>query len=437
MRRNGSVAAACALVAGCYTPHVTAPDASTALWRGESARGSPVRLPAQLDAPYLVKLALQRHPELVPLRARVDAARAAVSEAGQWENPELRVTELRLDEVVDEQTSIDVALRIRPERPGMIDSRVDRATHRVAARRARVAMAELSLAARVRRLHAAAILSAREAEVALREAKLRGEVRALVESRIRAGDATELDVALADLALAEVEDTARSLAADHAESVTDLRRLLSLPPDAALELGGPPGGVDTNAPKSYDAAAVIGEALRARPEADLRLARLAEAEVDRWRAEAERWPWLRFAQVGRALGPGEGTMAWGFAVGLELPVFTWNAGAVAARRADSVVRQRQHQATVTGIVRQVEGALKHRATMASRLEELRERLLPAAEAAEQAAAKAGRARALAPWRAVRLEISRLRAHRRHLAAERDLVAATIALDASLGRTGAP
>jgi len=88
---------------------------------------------------------------------------------------------------------------------------------------------------------------------------------------------------------------------------------------------------------------------------------------------------------------------------------------------------------VSRVARQVDEALTGVTKASARFREIRSRLLPAISAAQAAADRARSLAAPSPGLRLRLEISRLRAHRRALATEEELIEAQIRLRSVLGR----
>ncbi len=419
------------LTPGCYQAAVVAgPEAHVALWRTQAREQGERQAPLEaLDAASAVALALARNPELRALRAAVRAAEVAASAPGRFSDIELRVTDVRVDEIRAKDGAVDLALRAQPDRPGLPDSRADLARLDHASSRAGLAEAERDLAARVRQLHARVLLAREGRRVAEEDAELRKRGRALIARKVELAVATELDLALADLERAEVDDEAREAEVDASAAEARLREALDLSPTATLTLAGPPGGIADDVGPPGERGALIEQALRSRPELEVAAVGVASAGVAVWRARTARWPWFRFVQVGYRAGPKFGADSWGFAVGVDVPLFAWIGDDVSVAEAEVDRRRAVHAAGVATVARQVDSALERVAATRARLNAIVAELLPAAASATAAAERAADQGALDPLRVLRLEAARLRAGRRHLRARSDWIRARLRLEA--------
>ncbi len=247
--------------------------------------------------------------------------------------------------------------------------------------------------------------------------------------------ASQLDVALAELDRAEVADETAELAMRRDQALAELRKLTAVPAHIPIEPVGPPGGVEPGTePVTTDTRGRwIDEAHTGRAELRETAAALARSRADAYRARAERWPWLGYVQLSYEADDESGPLTWGFAMALDLPVFAWSGAKVNAQ--DAVTRRRrvEHRVTVTRIALEVEAAIDHAVRTRERLDNIRAALLPAAEEAARLAEQAETTQALDALRVVRLQVSRLRAQRRHLDALRGWVLARVRLDAAVGR----
>ena len=109
--------ASAALLSGCFAPMKgSAPDRAISLYheaqseRGalafrpeaRGARGRPQRAaPSTLAVDEAVRLAKENSARLAELSARVEAAKAAAEATDQYRNPQLRVSQINLDDIVD------------------------------------------------------------------------------------------------------------------------------------------------------------------------------------------------------------------------------------------------------------------------------------------------------------------------------------------------
>jgi len=431
------LAVALAMLAGCYSSQAVDVGAAVADWRASQASAPAPRAHdrSTWTADELVARALEANPDLLAWGARAEASAAAVDAAGEFADLEVRLTEGKLDQLEKGNPTFEIALRGRPPRPGTVDSQVDSARLRAEEVAAQRDAARRRLRSRVRRLHAEVTLASGELKVAQTEETLRARRRDLEQNRMEQQAASQLDVALAELDRAEVADEAAVLALRRDRALAELRGLLDLPAPAALEVVGPPGGVEPDAePVTAEARdRWVAEAHATRAELRETGAALARSRADAYRARARRWPWLGYVQLSYEANDKSGPLTWGFALALDVPLFAWTGAEVDAQDAATRRRRVEHRANITRIAREVEASLDRVARARERLDAVRGVLLPAAAEAGRLAEQAEATQALDALRAVRLQVSRLRARRRHLDALRGWVLARVSLDAAVGR----
>ncbi|MEZ4269307.1 MAG: TolC family protein [Myxococcota bacterium] len=411
------------------------------VWRAASVPqpAGPAAVAPGLDAQELVRRALEHDPALRALRAEVASIEAGVGLARERGELEVRLSQFRLDDVRERRAGVELAVRARPVRPREVPANIATARLEADAARAELREAEILLAGEIRRLHADLRIAEDEAAIAQDELALRDEERAIVASRLAAGAGTALDVALSQLSSAEL---AADAAAPVDASNPQLRRLrthLGLAPDAPMDLTGAPGGVDAPAAEAMVAEAMIAEALAQHPLVNRAEAQLAGAAVEAWRAPADAWPWFSFVQVDYDAVPQPNASSeskpyrFGFALGINIPLWQWSGASVRAARAQQVHRQLAFEATVFEVAAEVQVALAEVRVARERLATIESVLLPAAQVAADEARKARAQSALDPMRALQLQNARLKARRLHAAARRELAHALIGLDEVLGR----
>jgi outer membrane protein TolC len=417
------------------------PREAVDVWRRASAApdAPPPERRAGLDAAQLVALALERDPALQALRAEVAALDAGVATERARGGLELRLSQFRVDDVRADEAGVELALRARPERPREVPARVAAARLEVDAARAELREAELALVATVRRLHAELRLADEQAKVSEQEATLRDRERALSQARLDAGAGTSLDLALAAMARAELAAEAREPDADRVEAAQTLRQHIGLPASAPLELVGSPGGTDRFDAASLDPEALVAEALAQHPTLHYASALLAEASVERWRSRADPWPWLSFVQAEYDASPrppttsGPKPLKLGFALGVDIPLWSWTGASTRAARARELHRRLLFDASALRVASGVLAAADRVTSARARVVDIETLLLPAADAVEAEADKARAQGALDPLRALQIQTSRLRARRLAAEARHELALAIIALDEALAR----
>lgn len=297
----------------------------------------------------LIELALSRDANLAEKRgeARALDAEAEVSLAG---SPQLRVSNLRVDRLIDGPERLDLGLRIPFERPGTLDARADE--RRRDADRVRAEGDEVALETR----YAVRVAWARLAVAQAIEAVLRDDV-ALAEAevaRLEAGS-RQREVALQDLAGAERE---------RLDASTDLGRARSEVARAQAELARLTGCATSLATTALASLEVVPEvdeapeaaldrALAEHPRLAQRAAALRAAEARRYEAEASAWPWLAWAQVGYELDSDHDARAFAFSLGIDLPFLAWDGAALTQveteRRAIEEVTAREADAIAAAV----------------------------------------------------------------------------------------
>lgn len=229
------------------------------------------------------------------------------------------------------------------------------------------------------------------AELALAHARLRGAERAaalsgdllrFAETRLRAGDASEADVARAraEAVLAEIERERANR--DVALIRPRMETLLGLPavPRLEFQMGPPPTG-DVGTEKD-----LLQLALRSRP--DLQAARLA-IEGAAERADLAGLEFLALTAILDANQPkGPDPLEAGPGVDVAIPLFNWNQGGRARAAAELEKTSRHYAAVRARIELELRTSLLSYAKAREADEALRTRAKPAVDAAVTAARRA-------------------------------------------------
>lgn len=281
---------------------------------------------AAFAGPTLAELedrAVARAPSVQELMAAEEAATGRVLGARAIENPELR---FELDPLLAQGGPVPATrLRLRFDRPGERAARVDGA--QAQAQAARIASeAEADAVRRAVRLLVGRLpLCAERAALARERADALARVAALREGDREDGLATVFQTVDA---LAQASDAA--LEADRAEVTragleAALRALLGWEePELVLPALDPPSGPPPPLAEATERAAEHPEVLAS-------AAAIALADAAHRQAVAGAIPWFRFVQVGATWAPGGPSPDVG--VGVDLPLFAWNTGAIRAARA--------------------------------------------------------------------------------------------------------
>ncbi|WP_437947608.1 TolC family protein [Sorangium sp. So ce296] len=400
-------------LAGCYAPS-SAPgvERAVALYRQDRARGGahpaprggPALRPAAraaagaapgtLTVDQAVAMARDNSPRLAELTALADAAEAAAAAESHHENPELRVSQLRLDEVLAGEPRLAAGVRFRPARPGEIDAEVAAARAEEAAARAEAHAEVLAVEADIRWLFDDAILL--EAEIAAADAvvAVRRAIAANAKTRVQAAAATALDEAKAELSAIEAEQDSVDHRARLRAVRGELLERVGLDPAAPVRLVGDPlAAWPPPALPSEDA--LIETALRNRLEVAAAAAQIDAADAQAFIERRKRWPWFSFLELGYEFSPGtERGLGWTFEAGIELPIFNSNRSATLAAETATRAARSGLAAQVRLVAREVRARLREVEAAATLVTELRARALPVAERAATAARRALEDRAL-------------------------------------------
>ena len=110
--------------AGCYTAPALKTDRALSLWKDIGSRTEHATAPTPGTAAFsldtAITQAMKSNPELRRLRARIPLSEAKINLAGQWPNPEFRLSEVALDDLVEGEPTMEFALRFRMKAPGTI-----------------------------------------------------------------------------------------------------------------------------------------------------------------------------------------------------------------------------------------------------------------------------------------------------------------------------
>ncbi len=435
--RAALVLTAASTICGCYhatrvvpvelAMSVAAPEESAT--RTTSAIAAEPRSdepPLALTLDAALERAVATDPGIAGLRAKATAEAAHVDAADDFENPELRLTNLNFHDGSDRA---ELALRVRPPLPGTGQAKSEIARSDFERSSADAARARQVLATQVRMLFDLALLHPSAAALAADAAALESRELSLVERELARGVITRADVAERMLDVArtrrECDRTARRFAAAR----EDLSRLLDLPAATPVVLVGQspsPGDLE-----AIEEGALLERALRARPEIRGAAASIDAARAESWLARAEQWPWLSFVQAGYDFQP-SGAEAWEAGVALDVPLFSWRRDGVRAAEAEVLVVRHDFAAVVRENSREVHNSTLRARDAADDLKRFREGPAHAAAAARGAAESsraAGQVSETTHLEAVRRDIE---ARLTELELTEDYVTAVAELGAAVG-----
>ena len=377
-----------------------------------------------LDAREASAVALHLHPRLRALRAEIGVTRAQLVEAGLLPDPTIgwEAGNVVADFITDRKSTANsyiagFLLEWDVPRPGEIGSREREAAARIDEARAALLQGEWQLVGDV---HVACVrLAAAEAGVRLNaeQAGVAERTMAYFADARRLGEATALQARLAGVAQARILADQARLQVDVTEARQTLLALLGLPPTTpfALQDGD---RLLAPAPSDADAASLVLEAIRRRPDLVVLAAQHAQAEARLRLEEARRWPQL-------SIGSG---------IGIQLPIFTrFNAPAVATALRAREAARRRFEAAVHEVRREVNSAAAAFALTDVYVHRFEEQVIPAVDETLRLTRAAVLAGEFTAFDVLTTQTQALEAQTELLAARARRAEARVALDVASGR----
>jgi outer membrane protein TolC len=426
------------LLTACFHGQSYTPQRTVSTWRemrGPSAAAgtsapAPAPAPGQpLTAYQAYALAIAGSPELAAAEARVEVAEAGIQAARQLDNPQLRLTNFNVDDVVNNKPGMNIGLRVPIPRPGTIHAKVEGARLGAEGQRGLAEDTRRQLRARIFKLYARMAMLRADLEQHTRAGQLRGGQRDEIGARASASVATDLDVALAEVAHVQSLDQAARIEGEMTRVAAELQRILGATEPPTLQVD--PGELKLR-DLELDRDALTERAMGSRPELRMANTLVGQAQAEVYLARSEAYPWFDWAQVQYRAGPNANASSWGFGVAMTLPVFSLNRGAIKASRA--LVRQREFEerAQIAAVASEVGEAVERVEQTARRVKELETKLLPQIETATRAAGAALAAGALDPVTASTVATRMVEARRTHIAALLEHREAVIDLETAIG-----
>ncbi|WP_437527473.1 TolC family protein [Sorangium sp. So ce726] len=433
----------CAALSGCSSPpRPAASDRAIALYReGRASAGAPALRragpgagprassagPIAMTVEDAVAWARDHSAELSAQSARAEAAAAQVDAEDHLDNPELRLSNIELERIIEREPRLSAALRFPVTRPGEVDANVAEARVDEAKARADAREIEIALEADVRSLFDEVLLFDAEIEAADAVAKTRRSLATWMKGQLAAARTTAVDEAMTELTAVDAEQDGTDLRAQRSAALAALLSRMGLDPGAPVRLIGAPKSA-WPPPELPTEAEAVELALKRRPEIELAAAQGDAAEATLHAERAARWPWLSFVEVGYDFRPESVLgLGWTLGLGIELPVFDTHRAAVVAADAARKAEQRSLGAAVELVTREVRTSLAEAQATRALVTELRRRMTPAAERAGAEAQRAIEGRNVDVGRAlevderrVRLELRLLRFVRRYWTAVGEL-----------------
>jgi len=389
---------------GCYVrPHTAGAERAIELYRegrrssgaisfrtekrngGAAPTAEP--LPSQLDVDSAIGMAKKNSAKLDELRARVEVAKAEVLAKGKWRNPELVLTQTRLDQVLAGDPRVRAVVRFRPERPGEIDAKRAEASALARATEEAARAEEMTIEADVRWLFDDILLL--DAEIAASEAvaAARRSLAERMKVMLGTAEATALDEAMAELSLVDAEADCAEQTSRRSLAVGQLLDLLGADPHSEVKLVGDAKSSASRGELPSERA-LVEAALRSRPEIGVAAANIDAAGARVSIERGQRYPWLTFLDGGYLFAPNvQPGLGFVFQMGVELPLLDTNRGGFAAAEAAENAARRALAAEVEAIARDVRDKLRTAEAARVLWMEMERRALPVAERAGIAAEK--------------------------------------------------
>jgi outer membrane protein, heavy metal efflux system len=319
-----------ALLAGCWDSHALRDDRDvvlstvnerTAREPGHTFIPESVNLADGLSETEAVQLALRNNAAFQELLTDLGLAHADVVQAGQLTNPELLYIFQTGMKPFKYLVDLPVeAIILRPIRERAAEAEWERT-------RERLTQAGLDLVRDTRLAHADWVLARERVRIAEENLRLRERITTLTEDRLKAGDATPLEVSTAKIDSLRAKQEATRANNDLPIFEERLRNFTGLGvsrPDLTPEALEQPAEINA------DIEVLVADAVAARP--DVLAAEHAIAAADE-RVRLARLGWGRLLAIGDATsGHKSHEFSPGFRV--TIPIFNWNQGAIARAQAD-------------------------------------------------------------------------------------------------------
>lgn len=366
-----------------------------------------------LSEAEVVAVALTLNPALRAKRLEIGEAQALLISAGLWPNPEIGIG-WRPGISGASGTSIDADLLFELLRPGERSARKAAANARIEQAKAEVVADELATVVEVRTQRMEALAAEQTVDLLQQEVALRDRAMEMARQRRRLGEATELDVSVAELEAAEVRRDLRKAQTELETQRQELNRLMGLPPAYALRLEESGKSLTFVVYDDITDEELDRRILAGRPELRAKQAEYQRSEEELRLAVAGQYPRLR-------IGPSfqrelEGDKSLGVGVSAELPVFNRNQGEIAEKQAARERTGAEYTATLHRV--RAEGYAARTNLRRARLEvETQEReVLPLIQRNQDLFEGAFRARELSVLDWVTAQQRALRARREYLEA---------------------
>ena len=333
--------------------HEKFPTTRPALLPGEAAGKTRPEIPT-LTLELLTQLAIERDSELITLRASVDVAKSRIAAVTQWQNPEFRLAQVRLDEFGDNSAELDFRLRVKPPRLGEIGAKEAAAWSKYRAEKARLEIKERQLKVRVQARVWDIFFIGQELVATGESIEHRQQLVDAAVGRADTGLATRVEVSLAELVLFEAKQDKLELIKEQALGLEKLFRGVGLPGDTVLDFDVAQFR-EENFVQLPDEKVLIEVSLKQRSELEIAAARIEASRSELFIERGKMLPWISFFQVGYEYDQRDTDgRAWTAGIGIELPLFSLNLGEIQEAQARTALREKEFNAEVNRIILEVQ-----------------------------------------------------------------------------------
>lgn len=309
-----------------------------------------------------VELALQNSPQLQAHGHAVDEAAALTEASLAWNNPLLRISGARSDQLLEpalqgrsygDHPFFHASIGLRWSPPGLGERALRRADGlaRETEARMQLAAARRDTVALVRTLHAQILDDDRQLALLRDVVEQREQLRALIGQRLALQSATLLDQSLTEVEYLDARSQLAELELRRRAAFDQLRIQLGLPTGASITLA--PSADTCGTPE--DVAGTTAKARRVDPQVPVLEMQLGAVDVERRRRRLQLLPWFDYLQVGYGFAGDQRSGFVALQLQLTLPVLDWKGPhrrALQARAQGLAARlQAEDRAVAEGVLR--------------------------------------------------------------------------------------
>jgi cobalt-zinc-cadmium efflux system outer membrane protein len=287
------------------------------------------------------------NPGIRAFRLRQGVAEGELVTARLIANPQLQVSLFDIQGFTKNLATmgVDSVLSWSPPRPGERNARIWKGQAHVEEVRSLISQQEWTLAIEVRKAYYTALAFQERDRLATASLKLQKRVLEFYEEKHKLGDASRLDLNLARLAYGDAAREQRTIVNEFGRALQELNRLLGLPPLYEVALRTSAADLEYY-PIKADLTSLETLMLDQRPELQAAQQEYEQGEQAVRISRYERWPWFQLGPAFRReeTEANHAASEIGPAIGMELPIFNFNRGAIMSAEAE---RDRLYQAFVS------------------------------------------------------------------------------------------